>query len=138
MKKKFQMRGFTEAVNSHISQPRIDLPISIEDIVKTDSVILTHNHSDHRDEIAEENHQKDIPFFVRNAAELKIIQENGITNLKIIDENGTNFEGIKMYKTETQHGARETVKPYYERINRAPYGAMGVVFQSENNKAFYY
>lgn len=134
--KKGQIPGFTAAINSHISQPRIDLPISIEEIVKADAVILTHNHSDHWDEIAAANLQKDIPFFVRNEAELKIIQENGFTNLKIIDENGTNFEGIKMYKTETQHGAREIVKPYYERINRA-YGAMGVVFQSENNKTLY-
>lgn len=53
--KKGQMPGFTEAVNSHISQPRIDLPISIEEIVKTDAVILTHNHSDHWDEIAAAN-----------------------------------------------------------------------------------
>lgn len=112
--KKDEMPGFAGAVNSHISQPRVDLPISIEEIVKTDAVILTHNHSDHWDEIAAANLQKDIPFFVQNETDFKIIQKYGFTNLRINDERGTYFEGIKMYKTKTHHGAREIMKPICE------------------------
>lgn len=35
-----------------VRQPRVDLPISIDQTVKTDAVILTHTHEDHWGEIA--------------------------------------------------------------------------------------
>lgn len=95
-----------------------------------------HSHADHWDEIAAAKLAKDIPFFVQNDADFKIIQDYGFTNLRIIDENGTDFEGIKLYKTKTHHGVRHIFKPLFEKLN-APYDAMGVVFQATNNKTLY-
>ncbi|KAK8876648.1 hypothetical protein M9Y10_006868 [Tritrichomonas musculus] len=134
--KKDQLPGHPAAANSHVSQPRVDLPISIEEIVKTDAVILTHYHLDHWDEIAAENLDKNIPFFVQDEEDSQKIQKFGFTNLRIVSDSGTEFEGIKIYKTYTQHGRREVVEDFCKQINM-PYDAMGVVLQAENHKTLY-
>ncbi len=41
-----------------------------------------------------------------------------------------------MYKTGTQHGKREIIKPLCDSIG-LPYDAMGVVFKSKNEKTLY-
>ena len=46
------MPGFDSAVNSEIRQPRVDLPLAVEEIVKVDAVIITHLHPDHWDQYA--------------------------------------------------------------------------------------
>lgn len=134
--KKDQLPGHPAAANSHVSQPRVDLPISIEEIVKTDAVILTHYHLDHWDEIAAENLDKNIPFFVQDEEDSQRIQKFGFTNLRIVSDSRTEFEGIKIYKTYTQHGRREVVKDFCKQINML-YDAMGVVLQAENHKTLY-
>lgn len=136
--KKDQFPGHPAAINSHVKQPRVDLPtgISIEEIVKTDAVILTHFHFDHFDEIAAEKLDKNIPFFVQDEEDFNAIQKFGFKNLKILDENGFEIEGIKIYKTFTQHGRREVVKGFCKQINML-YDAMGVVLQAEHHKTLY-
>lgn len=134
--KKDEMPGFPIGVNPEVRQPRVDLPISIDEIVNVDAVILTHTHDDHWDEIAAKSINKDLQFFVQNENDLNLIKHYGFTNVKIIEENGTQYERINLYKTGTQHGPRELVKPFFDSIN-VPYDCMGVVFQSENLKTLY-
>lgn len=129
------MPGFEAAINSHIRQPRVELPVSIEEIVNVEAVILTHFHPDHFDEFAVKALDKNIPFFVQSEDDLKIIQSFGFKDVRIIEEK-LEFEGIRLYKASCQHGKREIIKPLCEEINM-PYESMGIVFKSENEKTLY-
>ena len=42
----------------------------------------------------------------------------------------------QLYKTSCQHGKREIIKPLCEQVGM-PYDAMGIVFQSNNEKTLY-
>ena len=130
------MPGFEGAMNSEVRQPRVDLPISVDKIVDVDAVILTHFHPDHFDEFAVSALDKNIPFFVQNDTDLNIIKNFGFNDIRIIYENGTDFEGITLYKTQCQHGRREVVKPMCEQIG-IPYDAMGIAFKSDTEKTLY-
>ena len=130
------MSGFEGAMNSEVRQPRVELPISIDKITDVDAVILTHFHPDHFDEFAVSALDKNIPFFVQNETDLNIIKNFGFSDVRLISESGTDFEGIKLYKTQCQHGRREVVKPMCEQIGM-PYDAMGIVFKSGTEKTLY-
>ena len=70
------MEGFDVGVNADVRQPRVDLPINVEQIVNVDAVILTHYHPDHWDAFAAQALDKDIVFFVQ--------YQYGIINLVIL------------------------------------------------------
>ena len=130
------MPGFEGAMNSEVRQPRVDLPISIDKIVDVDAIILTHFHSDHFDEFAVNALDKNIPFFVQNETDLNIIKNFGFNDVRIVSENGTDFEGVKLFKTQCQHGRREVVKPMCEQVGM-PYDSMGIAFKSNKEKTLY-
>lgn len=65
------MEGFENCANSEVRQPRVELPIPVEEIVDVDAVVLTHFHPDHWDEIAAKALNKDLPFFVQSEVDLK-------------------------------------------------------------------
>ena len=77
------MEGFEAGINSHIRQPRVELPFEIQQIVDVDAVILTHFHPDHFDEYAVNALNKDIKFFVQSKTDLEIIQSYGLKILKL-------------------------------------------------------
>ncbi len=129
------MEGFEAGLNSNIRQPRVELPISIEEIVDVDAVILTHYHPDHWDEFAAKALNKNIPFFVQSKDDFNIIKNLGFNDVRIIEEV-SDFAGIKLYKTDCQHGRREIIKPLCEQVGM-PYDSMGIVFKSENEKTLY-
>ena len=130
------MPGFDTAINSEIRQPRVELPFEIEKIVDVDAVIITHIHPDHWDEFAENALDKNIKVFVQSIIDKDYIISKRFTNVEIIQESGTEYNGITLYKTGTQHGKREIIKPLCESIGM-PYDAMGVVFKSNNEKTLY-
>jgi putative uncharacterized protein ORF SG38 len=133
---KESMAGFDGAINSNVRQPRVELPFEIEKIVDVDAVIITHVHDDHWDEYAEKALKKNIKLFVQSETDKNYIQRKGFTNVEIIAETGTKYDGITLYKTTGQHGKREIVKPIWETIN-IPYDTMGIVFKSEKEKTLY-
>ena len=59
------MAGFDVGMNPEVRQPRVDLPIGIDEITKADAVILTHFHPDHWDEFAAKALDKRLPLFVQ-------------------------------------------------------------------------
>ena len=130
------MPGFDTAINSEIRQPRVELPFEIEKIVDVDAVIITHIHPDHWDEFAENALDKNIKVFVQSIIDKDYVITKGFTNVEIIQESGTKYNGITLYKTGTQHGKREIIKPLCDSIG-LPYDAMGVVFKSNNEKTLY-
>lgn len=130
------MPGFDTAINSEIRQPRVELPFEIEKIVDVDAVIITHIHPDHWDEFAEKALDKNIKVFVQSSVDKDYVITKGFTNIEIIQENGTEYNGITLYKTGTQHGKREIIKPLCDSIG-LPYDAMGIVFKSNDEKTLY-
>ena len=131
------MPGFEGAMNSEVRQPRVDLPKDFDiNHLPLDAVILTHFHPDHFDEFAVNALDKNIPFFVQNETDLNIIKNFGFNDVRIVSENGTDFEGAKLLKTQCQHGRREVVKPMCEKIGM-PYDAMGIAFKSNKEKTLY-
>ena len=131
------MPGFEGAMNSEVRQPRVDLPKDFDiNHLPLDAVILTHFHPDHFDEFAVNTLDKNIPFFVQNETDLNIIKNFGFNDVRIVSENGTDFEGVKLFKTQCQHGRREVVKPMCEQIGM-PYDAMGIAFKSNKEKTLY-
>ena len=130
------MEGFERAVNSHIRQPRVELPLEIEKITDVDAVIITHIHPDHWDDYAKNALKKDIKIFVQSEFDKNYMLKEGFKNVEILSTNGTTYEKVSLYKTSTQHGKREILKPLCESIGM-PYDAMGVVFKSKNEKTLY-
>lgn len=130
------MLGFDTAINSEIRQPRVELPFEIEKIVDVDAVIITHIHPDHWDEFAENALDKNIKVFVQSSVDKDYVIAKGFTNVEIIKDSGTQYNGITLYKTGTQHGKREIIKPLCDSVGM-PYDAMGVVFKSNDEKTLY-
>ena len=133
---KDHMEGFSSAVNSNVRQPRVELPFEIEKIVDTDALIITHIHPDHWDEYAQNAIDKNMKVFVQSEIDEQYIKSRGFLNVEILSFKGTKFNNITLYKTPTQHGKREIMKPLCDSINM-PYDAMGVIFQSDNEKTLY-
>ena len=130
------MPGFDVAINSDVRQPRVELPFGIEKIVDVDAVIITHIHPDHWDEFAEKALDKNIKVFVQSSVDKDYVISKGFTNVEIIQESGIEYNAITLYKTGTQHGKREIIKPLCDSVG-LPYDAMGVVFEAENEKTLY-
>ena len=126
------MPGFEGAMNSKVRQPRVDLPKDFDiNHLPLDAIILTHFHPDHFDEFAVKALDKNIPFYVQNEIDLNIIKNFGFNDVRIISENGTDFERITLYKTQCQHGRREVVKPMCEQIGINACGATVLVGEGE-------
>ena len=129
------MAGFDVGMNPEVRQPRVDLPIGIDEITKADAVILTHFHPDHWDEFAAKALDKRLPLFVQSETDLKVMQGLGFKDVRVINEY-TVFEGVKLYKTGGQHGRREVIEPLCRQIDM-PYDAMGIVFEAPDEKTLY-
>ncbi len=130
------MPGFDTAVNSQIRQPRVELPCDINKIIDVDAVIITHIHPDHWDEIAEKSIPKNTKIFVQSEQDKNYILSKDFSNVEILSSEGTVYNNNTLYKTQTQHGKREIIKPLCESINM-PYDAMGVIFKTNNEKTLY-
>lgn len=126
--------GFAGTFNSEVRNPKVDLPASKEDILQdVDALVITHTHSDHWDEIAQQFINKDINVFVQDEKDASDIRKEGFTNVHILDNN-TSFQGVKLTKVDGTHGT--------EAMYETPLGdvlgeSMGVVFSKEGEKTTY-
>lgn len=130
------MPGFDTAINSEIRQPRVELPMSINEIVDVDVVILTHIHPDHWDIYAEEAIDKGKLIFVQAEFDKNYLVSKGFKNVEILSYDGFDYKNVMLYKTPCQHGRREIIKPICDKIGM-PYDAMGVIFKNSNEKTLY-
>lgn len=119
---------FPMSVRQEQKNPLADLPMSIEDIIDVDAVIVTHLHLDHWDEVAANALPKTMPLFVQNEEDEAILKEQGFTNITVLTEI-TSFEGIQLIKTVGEHGRGEILKMA---------GLVcGVVFKHASEKTLY-
>ncbi|MBF9003193.1 MULTISPECIES: MBL fold metallo-hydrolase [Vibrio] len=96
--------GFGGTVNADVRNPTVELPLSIEEIIDVDAVLLTHTHPDHWDEIAVNVIPKDKLIFVQHEGDVQILQSQGFTNVEIFSED-TDYGGISFIRTACQHGS---------------------------------
>ncbi len=117
--------------------PIADLPEICDEIIKgIDAVIMTHYHSDHFDEFAINILPKEIKVFVQDEFDRNVLEDFGFKNIEILKEEGNEFNGIKLYKTNCIHGIKETTMPYFEMVG-IRHEAMGVVFEHKHEKTLY-
>lgn len=125
--------AFPGTPNDHLSNPAVELPIPMQEILNVDAIIVTHDHMDHWDEQAKALIPKDMPIFVQNKRDQINVQTSGFTDVRRIDAN-TKFRDVTLIKTAGQHGSDE--------VMASSYGALlgevcGVVFQHPDEKTTY-
>lgn len=120
--------SFPNSPRQEEGNPSVELPISKDEILDVDAVIVTHLHLDHIDEVAKELIPKTMKVFVQNEADYLELKKEGFENLEVLSEN-TNFNNISLIRTDGQHGTGEILKSLGE--------VCGVVFKSSNEKTLY-
>lgn len=124
--------GFEGTFNSHKFNPLVELPISVNEILDVDAIIVTHTHPDHWDEAAKKLVPKDMLIFVQDEKDASDIQAAGFSNTRILTEN-TVFDGITLIKTPGQHGNDEAMAKMGNLLGEV----CGVVFQHPDEKTLY-
>lgn len=126
--------GFENTHRSYLRNPLVDLPMKpgviLEDV---DAVIVTHTHLDHWDDAAQASISKNMPVFVQNEQDQKIIQSQGFKDVRVLTT--TNFGGVRITKTDGQHGtdAMYDIPEVKMRLGEA----MGIVFEKEGHAVTY-
>lgn len=127
--------GFEGTVNSEKRNPLIDMKQSIDEVIKgVDAIIVTHTHADHWDEVAQTRLPKELPIFVQNAGDARIIREQGFKDVRVLGKN-TQFGDVLLSKTGGQHGTDAMYA--IPQVAEIAGDAMGVVFQSRGEKTLY-
>ncbi len=117
--------------------PLVELPLSVEEIVRVDAVIVTHmHHFDHFDELAAQALPKSMPMFVQNAQEAEDMEALGFAEVAVLSAEGTPFGPVTLYRTEALHGEVEKTQHFYEQFG-VPADACGVVFRAEAEPVLY-
>lgn len=122
--------------HNELTNPTIDLKVSMNEILDVDAVIVTHIHFDHFDPAAIELIPKDMKMFAQNDDEANEIKELGFENVEVLKEEGTMFEGIKLIKTPAKHYSDESLLEVYSQLNITE-KACGVVFNHPEEKSLY-
>lgn len=124
--------GFPNTYRSWLRNPLIPLPMPVKDILEgVDAVVLTHTHLDHWDKSAAKALPKDIPFYVQNETDAKIVRDDGFSNVRIMKPEDE-FGGVKMARTATQHG---TDAMYADpEVGKLLGDVMGIVFTTPQGK----
>ena len=127
--------GFKGTARSELRNPLVDLPMPVGDVLKADAVILTHLHADHWDDAAKTLIPRSMPIFTQDEADATAVRKDGFTDVRVLTEAGSEFNGTRLYKTGGQHGTDTmyTVPQLAQLLGEA----MGVVFQSPGYKTTY-
>lgn len=122
---------------NNFSNPLVELPIPVRDIIAVDAVIVTHmHHFDHFDDNAAKALPKTMPMFVQSETEAGDMRKLSFTNVTALPDAGVTFDGVTLYRTEALHGDGVTAAYYYQKIG-LPAEACGVVFRAPGEKTFY-
>ncbi|MFD1425055.1 MBL fold metallo-hydrolase [Laceyella tengchongensis] len=119
---------FPNSLRQDQYNPLVSLPVSLEELIHVDAVIVTHLHLDHFDEAAQKELPKDIKMFVQNEEDAQVVRKAGFQQVEVLQEN-TVFSGIQLIKTKGQHGRGEILK----RMGQV----CGVVFKHPSEKTLY-
>lgn len=122
---------------NNFSNPLVELPLSISEIIAVDAVIVTHmHHFDHFDDHAAKALPKTMPMFVQSEKEAEDMKKLGFTNVTALADAGVTFDDVTLCRTEALHGDGVTAAYYYQKFG-LPSEACGVVFRAAGEKVFY-
>ncbi|MNS87477.1 metal-dependent hydrolase [compost metagenome] len=124
--------GFEGSVNSEERNPLVHLPMTKEEIIDVDAVIVTHLHEDHWDEEARKILPKTLPIFAQNDADAATIRDQGFSDVRVVSDTSS-FNGVQLIKTNGRHGT----DAHYAKIGKALGEACGVVFKQAGAKTIY-
>lgn len=127
--------GFKGTVRSDLRFPLVDLPIPLEEVLDADAVVLTHLHDDHWDAAARRSVPRNMPIFVQNEDDAMKVRADGFADVRVIGDEGSEFNGTRLYRTRGQHGTEQmyAVTPVGEILGKA----MGVVFERPDHSTVY-
>ena len=112
--------------------PTIELACKPEDLFDVDAVIVTHWHFDHFDETAMKLLPKELPLFAQTEEEAQASRKIGFKDVRVLKEEGIDFEGIRLFKTPCDHGSGDLVNKRFYRVVQLTDQACGVIFKSES------
>ncbi|MGX5832571.1 MBL fold metallo-hydrolase [Aeromonas piscicola] len=124
--------AFAGTANSHLRNPLVELPLSLAEILDVDAVIVTHDHLDHWDPVAQQQLPKHLPLFVQHQKDADTICASGFTDVRLLSEQAE-FAGILLQQTEGQHGSDQVMAVLAERLGEV----CGVVFSHPQEKTLY-
>lgn len=118
--------------------PDSELPCPVDALLEVDAVIVTHLHFDHFDEVAAREIPKSLPLFAQSQEEAQVLQGYGFKDVSVLQDEGVEFEGITLYRTDCDHGSSNLVTmDGYRDINLSE-KASGVVFSSPKEQHRFY
>jgi L-ascorbate metabolism protein UlaG (beta-lactamase superfamily) len=108
--------------------PTVDLPVSVEDIVQADAVIVTHLHPDHFDAAAIKALSKDASMIAQSDEDAEAIRKEGFRNVQALDRIPS-ISDVRLTRTRGQHGTGD--------IGQLMGNVSGVVFRHPDEKTLY-
>ncbi|EPD8213134.1 MBL fold metallo-hydrolase [Yersinia enterocolitica] len=99
--------GFAGFARPHLRNPLVALPVAVEDLVTVDAVILTHTHTDHWDEAAQQAVPKDMLIYTQNESDAALVRSQGFLNIRILKDENHFVDGLTIHKTDGQHGSND-------------------------------
>lgn len=126
--------GFPGSARAHLRNPLVPLPLSIDELLDVDIIIVTHTHQDHWDEAAQQRIPKDRLIYTQNEQDATLLRSQGFSQVQALAAENT-IAGIIISKTDGQHGSDEAyaIPAVAERLG----DACGLVFRHENEQTLY-
>lgn len=126
--------GFPGTARSHLRNPLVALPVSVDTLLDVDVIIVTHTHQDHWDEAAQQLIPKDKVIYTQNESDASLIRSQGFTAVSVLADTNV-IAGVNVVKTDGQHGSDEAyaIPEVAERLG----DACGLVFSAEGEKTLY-
>ncbi|GAB1671325.1 hypothetical protein Mh1962_21360 [Mannheimia haemolytica] len=85
--------------NAKKRNPTLDMTVSIDEVLNgVDAVIVTHTHHAHWGDVAQQRVPKNLPIFVQNAGDARLIRSQGFTDVRVVGKD-TPFEGVTLTRT---------------------------------------
>lgn len=114
-----------------IPMPMCGLPMAADEVLKgVDAYIVTHVHPDHIDMGPDGTCGgplcHDTPLWVQNEGDAAVMKVSGFTDVRLLSEQGTTVQGVKLTKIAGCHGTIEPCGP-----------SCGVVLEAEGEPTVY-
>ncbi|MGD1843172.1 MAG: MBL fold metallo-hydrolase [Thermonemataceae bacterium] len=119
---------FPPFVKGLLPNPTVDLTMPIEEVLKgVDSVLVTHSHPDHFDDVSQKILPENIPLFC-SIEDKEFEKFTRFTNVQAIEES-IEWEEISITRVAAQHGSGP-VLPYMGKVS-------GFVIESQQSPTVY-
>ncbi|QOL16573.1 MBL fold metallo-hydrolase [Dickeya dianthicola] len=125
--------GFEGTLNSHLRNPLVDLPVTLESLFAgVDAVIVTHTHLDHWDDVAAARLPKSLPIFTQHEHDQDVIRAAGFSDVRLLSGQSA-FGDVTLSKTPGQHGSDAIMEILGDRLGEV----CGVVLRYPQEKTLY-